>query len=190
MIGKGKSISHTGASMSYGWNQEKDAEVIFSQYVAGEDPIQVTNEFRMVQDQNHRCHNNTLSFVLSPTPEEGSRLTTKQLKDLIQAFVREMKLRDHQAIAFVHRDRSHTHIHLYVNRIGFDGRAYNDSFIGKRSQEAAERVARDMGLTTAREVQIQNLGQSKEIRNEIRAIHEPDHETAKTQITGGLYGIT
>ncbi len=37
MIGKGKSIAHTGASMDYGWNQEKQAEVVYSQHLAGND---------------------------------------------------------------------------------------------------------------------------------------------------------
>ena len=36
MIGKGTSIAHTGTSIDYGWNQEKDAEVVFSQHLAGE----------------------------------------------------------------------------------------------------------------------------------------------------------
>ena len=31
MIGKGKAIAHTQASVAYGWNQEKGAEVVFKQ---------------------------------------------------------------------------------------------------------------------------------------------------------------
>jgi len=31
-------------------------------------------------------------------------------------------LKDRQAVAFVHRDKAHTHVHAYVNRIGFDGK--------------------------------------------------------------------
>ena len=38
MIGKGKSIAHTRASMAYGWNQEKDAEIVHVQYLAGNNP--------------------------------------------------------------------------------------------------------------------------------------------------------
>lgn len=82
-----------------------------------------------------------------------------------------MHLKEHQAIAFVHRDRAHTHVHLYANRIGFDGRAYNDSFIGKRSQLAAENVAKEMGLTTVREVQLEKELDSIHLRMEIKSIH-------------------
>ena len=172
MIGKGKSISHTRASMSYGWNQEKDAEVVYSKHLAGETPKAITEEFKIIQEQNARCTNNTLSFVLSPTIEEGKELNAKALGEITEKFLKEMKLQEHQAIGFVHRDRQHTHVHVYVNRIDFNGRAYNDSFIGKRSQQAAENVAKEMGLTTAREVQQEKLDRIKLIRFEIKQVHE------------------
>tara|TARA_R110000868_G_scaffold41323_1_gene141370 strand:- start:500 stop:1369 length:870 start_codon:yes stop_codon:yes gene_type:complete len=172
MIGKGRSISHTGASMSYGWNQEKDAEVVFSQHLAGENPEQITEEFKIIQGQNARCTNNTLSFVLSPTIEDGKKLSTKALKEITEKFLEEMKLKEHQAIGFVHRDQQHTHVHVYVNRIDFNGKAYNDSFIGKRSQQAAERVAEKLGLTTVREVQLERLEQVRNIRQEIKKVHD------------------
>lgn len=172
MIGKGKSISHTGASMSYGWNQEKDAEVVYKQLLAGDNPKEVTEEFKIIQEQNQKTKNNTLSFVLSPTVEDGKELSRKQLKELTKKFIVEMKLKERQAIAFVHRDKQHTHIHLYVNRIDFNGKAYKDNFIGKRSQYAAERVAKEMGLTTVREVQQEKLNELKSIRASIKQINE------------------
>ncbi|MEL7271749.1 MAG: relaxase/mobilization nuclease domain-containing protein [Bacteroidota bacterium] len=172
MIGKGKSISHTRASISYGWNQEKDAEIIHSQHLAGENPKEITEEFRIVQSQNPRTKKNTLSFVLSPSIEDGKRLSKQELSELAKKFIKAMGLKERQAIAFVHRDKEHTHIHLYANRIGFDGKAYKDSFIGKRSQQRAHEVAREMGLTTARDVQHQRLDKVKQVRNDIKRVHE------------------
>ena len=172
MIGKGKSISHTRASISYGWNQEKNAEIIHSQHLAGENPREITEEFKIVQSQNPRTKKNTLSFVLSPSIEDGKRLSKQELSELTKKFIKAMGLKERQAIAFVHRDKEHTHIHLYANRIGFDGKAYKDSFIGKRSQQRAHEVAREMGLTTARDVQHQRLDKVKRIRNEIKGVHE------------------
>ncbi len=172
MIGKGKSISHTGASMSYGWNQEKNAEIIYSQHITGENPKEITREFQMVQAQNCRCENNTLSFVLSPTIEDGKTLSKEQLGEITQKFIKQMELQDRQAVAFVHRDKDHVHIHAYVNRIGFDGQAYKDNYIGKRSQYAAEEVAKDMGLTTVRDVQQEKQQAMQRVREEIKAIHQ------------------
>ena len=172
MIGKGKSIAHTGTSIEYGWNQEKDAEVVFSQHLAGDNARQITEEFKIIQEQNTRCQKNTLSFILSPTQEDGKTLTKEQLGELTQKFIKEMRLKENQAVAFVHRDKAHTHVHLYVNRIGFDGKAYNDSFIGKRSQLAAENVAKEMGLTTVKEVQWEKEMESIHVRLEIKNIHQ------------------
>jgi len=172
MIGKGKSISHTGASMGYGWDQEKDAKVVYRKHLAGDNPKEITQEFKIIQSQNHKCKKNSLSFVLSPTIEDGRELKDKELKEVTERFVKEMKLEERQAIAFVHQDKSHLHIHLYVNRIGFDGKAYKDNYVGKRSQLAAEKVARQMGLTTVREVQQQKMDLTKDVRAEIKQIHE------------------
>lgn len=179
MIAKGKSISHTKASISYGWNQEKDAEIIHSQHLAGDNPKEITEEFKIIQSQNQRTQKNTLSFVLSPSIDDGKRLSKQELQELTKKFIKAMDLKERQAIAFVHRDKEHTHIHLYVNRIGFDGKAYKDSFIGKRSQQKAYEVARGMGLTNARDIQYQRLDQIKQIRNEIKQIHEEVIKTEK-----------
>ena len=172
MIGMGKSISHTGASMGYGWNEEKEAKVIYREHLAGDNPKEITQEFKIVQSQNQRCKKNTMSFVLSPTIKDGQELKDKQLTEITERFIKEMKLQERQAIAFVHRDKSHLHIHLYVNRIGFDGKAYKDNFIGKRSQQAAEKVAQQMGLTTVREVQQERLNQIQCVRQELKQIHQ------------------
>lgn len=172
MIGKGQSISHTSASMSYGWNQEKNAEVVFKQHLTGDNPNEITREFNRIQSLNINCKRNTLSFVISPTINDGKRLKNKDLEKIVSKFMKQMKLKDRQAIAFVHRDKAHTHVHLYVNRIDFKGNAYSDSFVGKRSQHAAEMVAQELKLTTVRQVQFEREFDSRKIRNEIKRIHE------------------
>ncbi len=172
MIGKGKSIAHTGTSISYGWDQEKDAEIALKQYLYGESPDEITKEFKMLQDQNSNCKNNTLSFIISPTIEDGKKLKPADLQKIAERFMKEMKLGERQAIAFVHQDKDHKHIHLYVNRIDFKGVAYNDSFIGKRSQLAAEKVAESMQLTTVKQVQFEKEFNLKEIRSEIKRRHD------------------
>ena len=172
MIGKGKSISHTNASMRYGWNQEKDAEVVLKEQLYGNTPNEITQEFKLLQDQNHNCTKNTLSFVISPTIEDGKELSSKDLNKITKEFIKQLNLQDRQAIAFVHKDKEHKHIHLYVNRIDFKGQAYNDSFIGKRSQQAAEKVAERLHLTTVKQIQFEKDFQQREIRQEIKRRHD------------------
>lgn len=153
MIGKGQAISRTKASISYGWNQEKDAEVVFKQHLAGDNPREIAEEFRIIQSENERCTKNTLSFVVSPAIDDGKKMSTQELGKVADNFIKAMKLQNHQAIAFVHRDKQHTHIHIYANRISLSGETYKDNFIGKRSQLAADHVAKEMKLTRVRDIQ-------------------------------------
>jgi len=172
VIGKGKSISQTSASVAYGWNQDKNAEIILKQHLVGDKPSEISKEFKTIQDMNSRCKKNTMSFIISPTIDDGKKLQAKDLQEITKRFMDQLKLGERQAIAFVHQDKQHKHIHLYVNRIDFKGKAYNDSFVGKKSQLAAERVAEDMKLTTVKQVQFEKEFQLREIRTEIKRRHD------------------
>lgn len=179
MIAKATSISSTRASIAYGKDKEKGAETIYSHLLTSEDPIEVAQEFKQIQDLNENCNRNTLSFIISPTIEDGQKLDRHSLKEITDNFMKQMKLGDRQAIAFVHLDKAHKHIHLYVNRIDLNGKAYNDSFVGKRSQLAAERTAKELGLTTVKEVQMTKALESKKIRQQIRNMHTNTLEKVK-----------
>lgn len=171
MIALAKSISHTEASLGYGWNQEKEAVVIFKNHLIGENPKEIASEFRFIQKLNYNCTKNTISFMLSPTIEDGNKLNEKGLSVITQKFLKRMKLLDHQSVAFCHNDKNHKHIHLYVNRINFNGKAYNDSYIGLEAQSKVKEVARKLGLQTVEDAKIQKLKNSKQHRTEIFNYH-------------------
>lgn len=169
MIAKGKSISHLKASINYVLGRE-GAEVldknIVSQTAAG-----VVNEFKVFQQMNDRCERNIFSFVISPTISDGKRLSNDELEKINKSFLEKMDLVNHQYIAFVHKNTEHKHIHLYVNRIGYDGKAYNDTFVGKRSSQVAEMIAKEMGLKPAREIQ--------QVRERARVFQNPEIDKIK-----------
>ena len=50
-MGKGQSISLTQASIIYGWNEERDAEVVLTEHLAEDTPRQITEEFRIIHSQ-------------------------------------------------------------------------------------------------------------------------------------------
>ncbi|RXG14290.1 relaxase/mobilization nuclease-like protein [Leeuwenhoekiella aestuarii] len=172
MIGKGSSISSTLAALRYGNNPEKEAEQVYSYLIVGNTAEEITEEFRAVQTLNQNCERNTLSFVLSPTVTDGAQMNTEDLGKLTKAFIQHMKLQERQAVAYVHRDKEHTHIHLYINRIDLNGKAYKDSFIGKQSQLAAEHTAKEMGIQTIKDVQYQRHLELSSIRSELQKAHK------------------
>lgn len=171
MIGIGTAISYTAHSIQYGWNQDKEAKVVYKKHLVGDNPKEVSNEFELIQSMNSNCIKNTFSFVISPTIKDGEKMELKDLKKVTTEFINELKLEEHQGIAFVHNDKNHKHIHLYVNRIDFQGKAYDDSFIGKRSQKTAEKVALKLNLKTVKQVREEKLENLKDIRKYIRDKH-------------------
>ncbi len=181
MIGKGSSISSTLGAIRYGNNPEKEAEQIYSHLIIGETPEEITQEFRAVQQLNQNCERNTLSFVLSPTVTDGAQMNTEDLGKLTKTFIHHMKLQECQAVGYVHRDKEHTHVHLYVNRIDLNGRAYKDSFIGKQSQLAAERTARELGLQTVKEVQYDKSVALNNVRSELLNLHQKAFSQDRTK---------
>ena len=172
MIGKGKAISHTKESIKYGWNQDKDAAIVFKQHLAGDSPKEITDEFKIIQSMKEICKRNTISFVLSPTIEDGEKLNNTHLHAIVSEFIKDLKFDEHQAIAFVHNDKNHKHVHLYINRIDFKGNAYKDNFIGKRAQKAAERIAEKLELKTVKQIRDERLEKVKDIRGFIKEKHE------------------
>ena len=166
MIAIGKSISHIGPSISYAQKEEKG--MLLDKNIVSETPYGVSKEFKIFQDMNSRCGRNSLSFVISPTIEDGRQLSHENLKTINQSFLDKMGLKNHQYISFVHSDRSHKHIHLYVNRISKSGEAYKDNYISNRSSRAAETIAYEMDLTLAKDVQ-HNKTKDKLMQNS--AIH-------------------
>lgn len=175
MIAKGKSISHLSASINYALSKEK--AFVLDSNIRSSKPREVEKEFEMFQAFNGRCERNSLSFVISPTIEDGKNLTNWQLMEVNEAFLKAMKLERHQYIAFVHEDTAHKHIHLYVNRINYDGKAYNDRFVSNRASQAAKDVAQQMGLQTAREVQQLKNRQKQLAKPEMGRIKELAHKT-------------
>src|SRR5690606_16340108 len=172
MIARGTTVATTTATLAYGLDREKKADIVHSQHLAGTTAQEIAQEFRVFQSQNHLCKRNMLSIVLSPTISDGRKMSGEDLRELSRRFLREMELKEHQAVAVVHRDKSHVHLHLYVNRIDFHGNAYNGSFIGKRCQWVGGKVALDMGLHTLTELQQQKMERTRELREEIKGIHD------------------
>lgn len=169
MIGKGRSISHLKSSINY--VLEREGAEILDKNIVSEKAKEVVEEFKLFQRMNDRCERNVFSFVISPTIEDGKRLSNDNLENITKSFLEKMRLDNHQYIAFVHKNTEHKHIHLYVNRIDYEGKAYNDQFVGKRSSQVAEVIAKEMGLGIAKEVQ--------QARERERTFQHPELEKIK-----------
>lgn len=173
MISKAKSCPGGTALFNYVVNEQKGYE-LFRNGLSGITPKELYSDMSIIQNQNLRCTNNTISIVLSPSIKDGSQMSNEQLKNLTVNFLKELDLdpKQRQFISFVHTEKDHKHVHILMNRVKTDGKLLQDSFISKNAQEAAHKAAIAYGLTSAKELkeaaEKKRKNSNKEIKNIIK----------------------
>lgn len=166
MISKAKSVRGSSQAIDYILNDKGLAIELDRNGLVGNDGKEILQELRMVQAENRNCQNNTMSIVLSPDAEQMN-FSQDELRKMLHDHLDTLGLRNNQWIATVHNSTNNPHIHIIANRIGFDGKALNDSFISKKAQNSAERIAQKLGLNTAREIELSRQTNTKELKKEI-----------------------
>jgi hypothetical protein len=152
VIGKAKSNKSLAATIDY--NLKEKAELFFKNKLTGS----TIEEYRMQMQDLQKCYNGyakqlTIHTILSPHITQGSLLVKKEWKQIACDYFEQMNLEEHQAIGFIHSDKEHRHLHLVINKVNERTlKQYNDSFIGKRTQKAADKIAEKMGLIRAMEI--------------------------------------
>ena len=176
MISKAKSCPGGTALFQYVVNEEKGYELLRSR-LSGETPKELYSDMSIFQNQNLRCTNNTISIVLSPTIQDSMNMSNDELKALTESFFKEMDLdpESNQFIAFVHTENDHKHVHILLNRVKTDGSLINDSFISKKAQTAAHRMALKLGWTSAKDLMEAKERERKEFTKEVRSIIKKAH---------------
>jgi Relaxase/Mobilisation nuclease domain len=67
-------------------------------------------------------------------------LSNERMKQIGQEYLKESGFTQHQYIMFRHRDADHPHLHILVNRIGYDGKVFSDS----NDFAKCEKILRDL----------------------------------------------
>ena len=170
MISKAKSIAHVGPAIDYVIRREK-AELLVKEKVIGDTGNEIADDFRIFQRQNHTCRNNALSVVISPAIADGQSMGSSELRQITRSYLDKMGLSEHQYAAFVHHDKAHKHIHLFVNRINSRGEAAEDHFISKKSQRIADEIAQERGMIRAQEVSKAKQAVLRPLKAQMKRIH-------------------
>ena len=176
MISKAKSCTGGTALFNYVVNENKGYELLRNN-ISGITPKEMYSDFSILQQQNLRCKNNTISIVLSPTIDDSIKMTNEQLKTLTKDFLKEMNLdpKTNQFIAFVHTEKEHKHVHIILNRVKQDGTLIKDSFISKKAQFVAHEMALKHGFTSAKELKKVKEQERKLFYKEVRNLIKKSH---------------
>lgn len=166
MISIAKSIAGSSQAINYVLDDKGKAIELDRNGLIGTNGEDILQELRMVQAENTNCQKNTISIVLSPDAKQGN-FSQEELKQFLHKHLDNLGLKDNQWIATVHSSTENKHIHIIANRINLKGEALNDSFISKKAQESAERIAKEYGFVTAQERSLERAERIKEMKKEI-----------------------
>lgn len=176
MIAKAKTCIGGTALFNYVINPKKGYELVRNN-LSGETPKDMFQTMQILQNQNSRCKNNTISVVISPTIEDSKKMTDQDLNNIVHDFLVGLKLdpKNAQYIAFVHTEKEHKHIHILVNRIDENGKALKDNYIGFQAQHIAHEIALKYNWTSIRQENENKKEQlktnQKQIAQEIKNAH-------------------
>ena len=166
MIGKAKSCVGGFSLFNYVIDDEKGIELLRNN-LCGETPIELFQEIKFLQNLNQKATNKLISLVLSPHVNDGENLSKRQLENITKEFLKELEIDadNSQFIAFLHTEKRHRHIHILLNRIDENGQLLKDNYIGKKAQWAAHRVAEKNRLISAKQIRIDKIKASDDIKS-------------------------
>ena len=164
MISKAKSCPGGTALFNYVINDLKGYELLRNG-LSGITPKELYSDMSIIQKQNLRCSNNTISIVLSPTIEDGSRMTSDQLKELTAGFLKELELDPgaSQFIAFVHTEN----LKVYQNEMAKFGIQVLPTINKQGKIQGFRFIHQETGTNLKASEVDRNLGLNKLFANEI-----------------------
>ena len=105
-------------------SMQKRAEVLYYNQCFG-NIKELIEQFTDVRNLNQKQSKPVLHITLSMSP--GEKLEKEILIDVVEQCAKTMGFERNQYLAIQHLDTAHQHLHIVVNRIGFDGRSVSDS---------------------------------------------------------------
>ncbi len=120
------------------------AEVLDSSFVRSSEQA-IMKEVQMVRCMRPRLEKYFYHTSINFPPQEN--ISSALMKRIGRDYLEARGFTQHQFIMFRHLDAAHPHLHILVNRIGYDGRVLSDSNDYKRSEHTLRRLETKYNLT-------------------------------------------
>ncbi|HVT61804.1 MAG TPA: AAA family ATPase, partial [Thermoanaerobaculia bacterium] len=110
-----------------------------------EAPAEAAQLMQFAASENPKVRLPVYHFGLS-LDEGGEHLSREQWEESARRVLEHMGLGDHQAVLIAHNDTDSEHVHIVVNRIGDDGRAWRPYRDMKKAREPIPGLELEYGL--------------------------------------------
>lgn len=113
------------------------AEVILYNQCGGTE-MELLWQFNDVRQLNPKLAKPALHIILNLAP--GEMLSKDKLMELSEDCARELGFANNQFVAVLHKDTQHQHLHIVVNRVGFDRKTVSDSNSYRRMADCCRKL--------------------------------------------------
>jgi hypothetical protein len=138
----------------------------------------IMEEIKMVRMQRPNLAKYFYHTSLNFPPYEN--LGNEQMNIIANEYLNNMGFDQHQYLIFRHYDADHPHLHILVNRIGYDGSVVTDSKDYKRSEAVLRKLEKQHGLT---EVTSSKQAQERAMtKNELEMMKRTDSPSVKMKL--------
>lgn len=139
-----KAIKGKGFRGALDYDLGKEQGRLIDTNMEGQTPRALAREFGEIRKLRPTLGKAVLHVSLSAAP--GEQLSDTTWTDIGQRYLAGMGLQANQFVITRHEDTEHEHIHLVVNRIGFDGKVVSDSHDYRRQEALMREIERDYKL--------------------------------------------
>jgi hypothetical protein len=105
---------------------------------------ELAEQFRDVRRLNKNVEKPVLHLAIRLAP--GDQLTNEQWREIAREAAKEFQFEKNQYICILHKDTQQPHIHIVANRVGYDGKAVNDSNSYRRVADLCRRMEKQYQL--------------------------------------------
>jgi hypothetical protein len=145
------------------------AEIVLYNQCYGDDK-ELIEQFNELQMHNAKLSKPVMHITLSLAPKEF--LSQERLINISNDCAEHFGFSDNQFVAVAHKDTGHQHLHIIVNRVGFDGKTLSDSNSYKKMADCCRKLELKHELK-------QVLSPRKFLRSELRNLPRMDSRKEK-----------
>ncbi|MEP0987515.1 relaxase/mobilization nuclease domain-containing protein [Ekhidna sp.] len=187
MIGKAINGKSFGACVNYCLDEQKSPEILDTNGIMIGSKKEITQQFNAIRKLRPQVSkavwHTPIAFAIS------DKVDNELMQTISRDYIKEMKLMNNQYLVVKHNDTRHPHMHLIINRIGYDGEAVSDRFNSVRTMKVMQKFEKKYGLTVAIEQgNIRKMTIKSEIKTSIKRRESFDQTMKRIKTMG--YEIT
>jgi hypothetical protein len=110
----------------------------------------------------------------------NENLGDEQMNIIANEYLNNMGFDQHQFAIFRHFDADHPHLHILVNRIGYDGKVVSDSKDYQRSEQVLRMLEKQHGLTVV--ISSRQAQERAMTKNELEMMKRTDEPSVKMKL--------